>query len=152
MALIWSDDDINSFFGCDQLEIGEIKPGSKMFTVEYSGTLLKYSFWFMISDEYVMISGNNTIPFGADSLYEIVVPCDSVSRHDDPYDQNQFGLAFWYGDPRQRMNLTMMLLKRPDGDLKVWPELVWPQRHPYLQNYQKSDPNTLNRYNPRTED
>lgn len=151
MALYYRDDDIMSFFGCDELAIGETKPGSACFIVEYAGKILKYSLWFHIADEIVAVSGDDTNPFGANSLYEIIVPCDSVSLHDDPYDRNQFGLAFWYGDPKQRMNLTMMLLKRPDGDLKVWPESVWPQRHPYLQNWQKTDPSAFNRYNPRTE-
>lgn len=152
MALSWRDEDIQEFFGCETPCLIEAQPGKKMFVVDYSGRLLKYSFWFQITDECVLISGNDTIPFGADSLYEIVVPCDGVAVCDDPYDPNQTGLAFWYGDPKQRMNLTMILLKRSDGDLKVWPNSVWPQRHPYQQNWLQSDPNARNRYNLRSED
>jgi hypothetical protein len=147
MSLDWRTEDIGSFFGNNEREILEYKPGSKLFIVEYAGKLLRYSFWFHITDEYVMVSGNDGTPFGADSLYEIVVPCDSVTLHDDPYDRNQSGLAFWYGDPKHKMNLTMMLLKRPDGDLKVWPTTVWPYRHPYQQSMLNADPNALNRYN-----
>ena len=152
MALTWRDEDIKHFFGCESPSVIEAQPTKEMFIIDYSGKLLKYSIWFLITDEIVLISGNVAIPFGADSLYEIGLPCDSVSVCDDPYDPNQTGLAFWYGDPKLRMNLTMMLLKRPDGDLKVWPEAVLPNRHPYLQNWLQSDPKAHNRYNLRTDD
>ena len=152
MAISWRDEDIRNFFGCAELCVGEAIPGNQIVVVEYAGRLLKYSIWFQITEECVLISGNDTLPFGADSLYEIAVPCDSVVACVDPYVANQTGLAFWYGDPTQKMNLTMMLLKRPDGDLKVWPESVLPQRHPILQKWQQSDPKARNRYNPRIQD
>ena len=152
MALTWQDEDIQHFFDCEPPCVFEAQPGKELIVVDYSGKVLRYSVLFQITDEYVMISGNDTNPFGADSLYEIVVPCDKVSVCEDPYDSNQTGLAFWYGDPKQRMNLTMMLLKRAYGDLKVWPESVWPNRHPYQQSWQQSDPNALNRYDLRPKD
>ena len=61
-------------------------------------------------------------------------------------------VSFWYGDPNQRMNLTLMLLKRSNGDLKVWPITVWPKRHPYQRKLQLKDPNVSNRYNVRSVD
>ena len=64
-------------------------------------------------------------------MYEITVPCDCITQIEDGYYEGQTGLGFWYGDPKQKHNLTMMLLKRPDGDLKVWPACVWPNRHKY---------------------
>ena len=75
MSLNWRNEDIGSFFGNDEREILEYKPGSKLFIVDYAGKLLRYSFWFHITDECVMVSGNDGTPFVADSLYEIVVPC-----------------------------------------------------------------------------
>ena len=104
MALRWRDEDIQRFFGCEKACLGEAQPGHEVFTFDFSAKLLKYSIWFQITDECVMISGDDAYPFGAHSLYEIVVPCDSVSVYEDPYDPNQTGLAFWYGDPNQRMN------------------------------------------------
>jgi hypothetical protein len=65
----------------------------------------------------------------ADSLFEISLPCDSISEIPDSYYPGNTGLGFWYGDPNQKHNMTMMILKRPDGDLKVWPSCVWPERH-----------------------
>jgi len=152
MALTWKDEDITHFFGCESPSICESQPAKELFIVDYSGKLLRYSFWFLITDECVMISGNDTVPFGADSLYEIVVPCDSVSVCEDPYDPKHTGLAFCYGDPKQRLNLTMILLKRPDGDLKVWPSTVWPNRHLYEHNSQQSDTSVSNRDNSGTEE
>ena len=149
MALTWQDEDIRHFFGCESPSVWEAPPTKEMFVVNYSGKLLNYSILFLITDEYVMISGNDTAPFGGDSLYEIAVPCDSVLVPDAP---NQTGLAFWYGDQKQKLNLTLMLLKRPDGDLNVWPSTVWPSRHPYQQNLLRSDPSANNRYNLRTKD
>lgn len=152
MALIWREEDLKNFFGCETRTVCEGIPGKEMIVIDYSGTLLNYSFWFQITDEYVMVSGNDSIPFGADSLYEIVVPCDSVSVCEDPYDPGKTGLQFWYGDPNQRMNLTMVLLKRQNGDLKVWPTTVWPNRHPYQQSWLLSDPNASKRYDVKPED
>jgi hypothetical protein len=48
-------------------------------------------------------------------------------------------LGFWYGDPAKKHNLTMMLLKRPDGDLKVWPTSARPDRHAYFKVYSPTD-------------
>ena len=46
---------------------------------------------------------------------------------------NKPGLNFWYGDPTQYHNRTMQLLRRPDGDLKVWPGVRWPKRHEHFK-------------------
>lgn len=85
------------------------------------------------TSQCVSISGCPETPFGADSLFEVCVPCDSVTAFADGYHDGQIGLSFWYGDVERRENCTMQLLKRPDGDLKVWPACVWPLRHPYFK-------------------
>ena len=96
--------------------------------IEYAGKHLKYSLCFSDADEIVSISGDPEVPFGADSFYEINIPCDSITQSQDGYYPDQTGLNFWYGDRTKKHNLTMMLLKRPDGDLKVWPACPWPPR------------------------
>jgi hypothetical protein len=84
-----------------------------------------------LADEIAMISGDTELPFGANSMYEISIPCDSIKQIEDGYYPGTTGLGFWYGDPTKKHNMTMMLLKRLDGDLKVWPSCVWPERHAY---------------------
>ena len=99
-------------------------------SLDYAGKMLRYSIVICDSDELISISGDPEVPFGADSFFEISVPCDSIALAGDGYYPDQKALHFWYGDPEQRHNLMMMLLKRPDGDLKVWPACPWPSRHP----------------------
>lgn len=98
--------------------------------IGYTGKNLRYALYLDVTDEVVMISGDMSTPFGADSLFEIGIPCDSITEISDGYYHGNKGLGFWYGDRNQKHNMTMMLLKRPDGDLKVWPTCVFPERHP----------------------
>lgn len=121
---------IEGFFGT---AIALPEPGEHGISgmVEYVGRRLKYSFIFSNDDETVSISGDPETPFGADSFYEFVIPCDSITESHDGYYPDQTGLHFWYGDTTQKHNLMMMLRKRPDGDLKVWPACPWPPRHPF---------------------
>ncbi len=87
------------------------------------------------TDEVVFASGDILHPFMADSMFEFCVPCDCITEIPDSYYPGKTGLGFWYGDPGKKHNLTMMLLKRPDGDLKVWPTSAWPDRHSYFKMY-----------------
>ena len=98
--------------------------------IDYAGDVLKYSILFHDQDDMVSISGDPETPFGADSFYEINIPCDSIVESEDGYYPGKTGLHFWYGDRGFPHNLMMMLLKSPGRDLKVWPACPWPTRHP----------------------
>ena len=119
---------IEAFFGTS---IVVLEPGGHGVsgTMDYCGKNLKYNLVFSDTDEVVSISGDPDVPFGADSFYEFNIPCDSITQSQDGYYPEQTGLNFWYGDRAEKHNLMMMLLKRPDGDLKVWPACPWPPRH-----------------------
>ncbi len=133
MTVRWNNDDLLRFFGSVPATPDEGEFAQRVFTLQYDGGRLKYE--LIIDTEYdiVSISGSHESPFGADSLFEIAVPCDSIATCADGYYPEQIGLNFWYGDPTQFHNRTMQLLRRPDGDLKVWPACVWPKRHKHFK-------------------
>lgn len=120
---------IEAFFG-SSIALPEPGDHGVSGTIDYVGKKFKYSLIISDADEVVSISGDPDVPFGADSFYEFNIPCDSISISQDGYYPEQTGLNFWYGDMSKKHNLMMMLLKRPDGDLKVWPACPWPPRHP----------------------
>ena len=130
MSISWQENVLSRFFGSvlEPLYSAE-EPKDRVWGVDYVGKHLRYSIWLFVHEDLVKISGDQMYPFSADSLFEISLPCDSISEIPDSYYPNNTGLGFWYGDPNQKHNMTMMLLKRPDGDLKVWPSCVWPERH-----------------------
>ena len=131
MPISWCDDALRRFFGaCPNPQV--FAPGEpQVCSIQYRGPSLKYELMLHPANEIALISGDIESPFGANSMYEISIPCDCITQIEDGYYPGQFGLGFWYGDPKQKHNMTMMLLKRPDGDLKVWPACVWPHRHPH---------------------
>lgn len=129
MAVCWNNEDLNRFFGCVPTTPDEGEFADRLFTLQYAGGRLKYELIINSVSDVVSISGSHEHPFGGDSLFEIAIPCDSISTCADGYYPEQTGLNFWYGDPAQYHNRTMQLLRRPDGDLKVWPACVWPERH-----------------------
>lgn len=131
MPIFWQEDVLCRFFESVPERSNVEEQKDLVSFLDYKGKNLLYSIYFHLKDELVMISGDLYHPFGADSLFEIAIPCDSISECPDGYYPGNTGLAFWYGDPNQKHNMTMMLLKRPDGDLKVWPSCVWPERHAY---------------------
>jgi hypothetical protein len=49
------------------------------------------------------------------------VHCDAIGLVPDPYYPGTRALAFWRGSPGVEENTTLVILRRPDGDLKVWP-------------------------------
>ncbi len=131
VPIAWRDEELQAFFGaCPNPKAFE-PDEPQVCSIQYKGVSLKYELMLHLSDEIALISGDIEFPFGANSMYEISVPCDCITQIDDGYYPGQTGLVFWYGDPKQKHNMTMMLLKRTDGDLKVWPACVWPNRHPY---------------------
>lgn len=133
MPLTWDGDVLERFFG---VELYSGDGGGDFFRqFDYRGKQLKYSLLLNVTKEIAMFSGDHDYPFGGDSMYEFCIPCDRITCKPDGYHPDQTGLGFWYGDPGAKENMTMMFLKRPDGDLKVWPGCVWPTRHAYFQLY-----------------
>ncbi len=108
------------FFGHDpQSSIEET--GEQIFIFDYSGTALRYLLLICPEKNEVLISGDTSIPFGADSLYEISILCDAIETFPDPYYEGQTALGFWDGPLSVPKNRCLTIMKRPDGDLKVWP-------------------------------
>ncbi len=137
---------LQEFFGHPIVRIDE--SNAEVYVVDYNVAQLHHTFYFDVAQELVSLGCSFEDPFGADSLFEIGVPCDSISRIPDGYHPGQLALGFWYGDPTERHNCTMQLLKRPDGHLKVWPACVFPERHPmYAEIW--GDPSRSCAYRPR---
>jgi hypothetical protein len=118
---------VSSFFGLPPDETSPAGSSFRLFTFRYSGRHLRYEFWVHAVEEQVSISGDTTNPFGADSLFEFYVPCDSLSFVEDGYYPGQVALACWYGSREDPSNQRLTIRKRPDGDLKVWPIFPFPE-------------------------
>ena len=121
MPIDWNHDDIEAFFGTRPRHRNMDKEN---YFLEYATRTLRYEFIFVPSTEVVLVGCSFDQPFGADSLFEIGVPCDLIQTIGDGYYPEQTGLGFWYGDRGEKHNCTMQLFKRPDGNLKVWPACV----------------------------
>ena len=132
MSVKWQDEDFTAFFGATPLPASDRERPDGIFTLSYVGRLLRYKMYIDVACEAVHVSGDPETPFGAESFFEVSVPCDSIAACVDGYHPEQTSLLFWYGDPARKHNVTLQLLKRPDGDLKVWPSCVWPSRHQYF--------------------
>jgi hypothetical protein len=130
MSIQWNPDEISAFFGVKPDIMPIEDSGSHIFVYRYTGSNLRYELWLWVDDDQLTMSGDTEVPFGTDSLYEICLPCDSVSLVKDGYYPGQMALAFWHGPQSDRKSLRLKILKRPDGDLKVWPEYPFPDRHP----------------------
>ena len=98
-----------------------------IFSFDYQGEILKYRLIINDREDVVAISGDRESPFQCDSFYEFSVACDLIRLRDY---SGQKMLEFWYGAPENPMNLRLMILKRPNGDLKVWPAYPFPPDHP----------------------
>ena len=129
MTIDYDRDSVESFFD-RKLVVYDSDPDSGNFELSYIGKKLKYTFLLRETDQVVSISADPDAPFGANSFLELNVPCDSITVCVDGYYPEQTGLEFWYGDRAHKPNQTMILLKRPDSDLKIWPGCTWPRRHP----------------------
>ena len=101
----------------------------------YKGSLLNYEIYVEPRREVVAIGANDGEPFGSDSIVEVCVACDLVRLVSDGYNPAQEALEFRYGSPRDPESLRLMLLKRPDGDLKIWPAYPMPKGHPIDGQY-----------------
>ena len=151
MTVRLDNDELQRFFGVVPATPSEGEFAERLFTLQYEGGRLRYELIIDTTSDIVSISGSHEQPFGADSLFEIAIPCDLIATCADGYYPEQTGLNFWYGDPAQYHNRTMQLLRRPDGDLKVWPACVWPQRHEHFKMlWGENDPPLA--YEPVTED
>jgi len=123
----WNQNDLERLFKCSAF----MSDGPSVIAIfDYATPRLRYQFWVHIEGEQVSVSADSDTPFGADSLYEIYVPCRAITVVPDPYYQGQKGIACWYGEPGDEKNRTLTILWRPDGDLKVWPQSTFPPCHP----------------------
>ena len=131
MSIEWNVDAISSFFGALPEEVSAINSADRIFVFTYKGLHLRYEAWVHADAEAIFISADTVHPFDADSLYEIYLPCDSLSLVQDGYYPGQLALACWYGPQDDQRNRRLMILKRPDGDLKVWPAFPFPEGHAF---------------------
>lgn len=130
MPVVWDDSDLSRFFGGALTSPVHHEFTGRTCSFSYKGAKLKYELLINVESEMALISGDYEKPFGFDSHFEVPVPCDSITSCVDGYYPEQTTLLFWYGNTYRPHNQTMQLLKRPDGDLKVWPGTVLPPRHP----------------------
>jgi hypothetical protein len=123
--MTWNQTDLEQFFGC------RANPGAndgKLHIFDYASKRLRYMIMVHEKENHVAVSADPERPFGADSFYEIQVPCDTIQLFPDPYHPEFKAMGFWYGGTIDRRNLRLTIMKRPDGDLKVWPE--FPPQNP----------------------
>lgn len=121
--------EIEAFFGATLDRAIFAKLGREQYWLDYSGRVLKYSLIIDVERDTVMISGDPQTPWGGDSMYEIGVPCTSIFTHPSGYDDG-VALAFFYGDPTDRRNRMLTIIKRRDANLVVWPSWPYPAGHP----------------------
>ncbi len=72
-------------------------------------------------------------------MYEISIPCTEIVEGPDGYHPGQICLSFYYGDSSLQANRQMTIMKRPDGELKVWPSMPFPPDYP---TYRMAEPPT----------
>jgi hypothetical protein len=127
--MIWKADDLRRFFGGEAFTSTGEQIG-RIHIFRYVGSRLQYDVWIQEDIDWVAVSGDPDTPFGAHSFYEISLPCDLIATLADGYIPGQVALAFYHGGSREPENLRMTIMKRPDGDLKVWPAFPIPEGHP----------------------
>lgn len=122
----WNQKDLGQFFGCQPIsDINNLG----VYFFDHASKRLRYQLIVDEKDDRVSISADPETPFGGDSFYEVYVPCDTIQLFSDPYHAEFQAIGFWYGGADERSNLRLTIMKRPDGDLKVWPEFPFPQSH-----------------------
>jgi hypothetical protein len=137
MAIAYEPDVLERFFGCT---VEPLDPPSealgRILWIEYAGATLRYQLYIHVDTLSVGVSGDSSHPFGADSMYEIYIPCTSILEGPDGYYPHQQTLRFYYGDHTLPESLQLSILKRPDGDLKVWPSMPFPLDHPNRKSHE----------------
>jgi hypothetical protein len=126
MATAWNLADVRTFLGSS---FSETQSGF-LTTFDYQGSLLQYQIIVDPENDVVLIGADDERPFGPDSIVEISIPCDSIRLVPDGYYPGQQALEFRYGSVGEEQSLRLMLSKRPDGDLKIWPAYPMPPKHP----------------------
>jgi hypothetical protein len=121
--MTWNQTDLEEFFGCRPTR-GIQDDTLQVF--DYASKRLRYMIMVHEKDHHVAVSADPERPFGADSFYEIQVPCDTIQLFPDPYHPEFKAVGFWFGETTKRENLRLTIMKRPDGDLKVWSEFPFP--------------------------
>lgn len=131
MALKYDPSLIERFFGTAGEFTQLAESTDKIIWIDYAGPVLRYRIMLHIDRDVVLVSGDTVHPFGGDSMYEISIPCSEIVGGPDGYHPGQICLSFYYGDPSLQANRQMTIMKRPDGELKVWPSMPIPSGHPY---------------------
>ena len=134
----WNQTDLEQFFGC-RPDSGINQEGLYIF--HHASKRLRYQLVVHEKEDQVSVSADSETPFGGDSLYEVYIPCDTIQLFSDPYHAELKAMGFWYGGSNERSNLRLTIMKRPDGDLKVWPEFPFPESHPLRRAEPGAAPN-----------
>lgn len=143
MALEYDPALIERFFGTKGEVHRTAETGDRIHWIGYSGPVLKYAIWLCLDHESVLVSGDASSPFGAHSMYEISVPCSHIRASPDGYRPGEIGLSFFYGGFDPKRHLYLVILKAPNGELKVWPSHPFPRGHIYyVDQSEESSPNS----------
>ena len=87
-------------------------------------------FYVHEEEQQVSISADPVTPFSAQSLYEFYQPCDRIRFIDDAWYGGYVGMECWYGTMDYKTNhRRLLVMKRRDGDLIVWPTYPFPPDH-----------------------
>ena len=81
---------------------------------------LKYCIYINNEEKTFAISGDFKDPFGAESLFEVIVPWDNVEVEKEPEAYGDWEFLIFRKDGEK----TLMLRKTESGELSVWPELI----------------------------
>ena len=125
---------IEEFFGsCGEIE-QMAGTGQRVLWIDYAAPVLKYRIMLHLDSEAVGVSGDVSHPFGADSMYEICVPCSLIVSGPDGYHPGQTCLSFLYGGTSMHHHRQMTIMKSSTGELKVWPAYPFPAGHVYASD------------------
>jgi hypothetical protein len=93
----------------------------------YEGKILKYILVIDDENNQVSVSGDNTSPFGSESIFEFYVPCKLiVFKSSDEIDYRLFHFSFYNSDEATEESLRLTISgRKSDGELVVWPNFYW---------------------------
>jgi len=122
---------IGEFFNSGGEITNSPETNDRILWIDYSAPILKYRIMLHLDKEAVSVSGDVSNPFGADSMYEISVPCSLIVAGPDSYHPGQTCLSFLYGGSEMQDHSQMTIMKTPTGELKVWPGYPFASDHAF---------------------
>ncbi len=118
---------VTEFFGCEPIQEGLTDPVNNECYM-YESEKLKYEIHISLIDKLFFISGDFTLPFGGNSLFEICVEFDRVNLETEPKAYGEQKILVCRKDYPEFNNFkTLMVMKWENSELSVWPNYIKPK-------------------------